>query len=183
MEQKDYINEIIIFLLREQEGYIRGIAKELNINHMTIQRKMAELFSKNVVDFKEEGRNKVYFLRNTIEAKNYVYIAENYKLLRVLIKYPELRRIIEKIQTDKRIKLAILFGSYSKGIARKESDIDIFIETGNRDVKRELNMLDSKLSIKIGKYKRESLLIKEIKKNHVIIKGIEEYYEKNKFFK
>ena len=43
-------------------------------------------------------------------------------------------------------------------------------------------MLDSKLSIKIGKYDKNNNLIKEIEKNHVIIKGVDEYYEKNKFF-
>src|SRR3989344_3210641 len=127
MEQKDYKLEIVLELLKE-ENHIRGIAKILNINHMTIFRKIKELFRENVVDFKEEGKNKKYFLKKTIEAKNYIYSAESYKLNKVLRKYPLLRTIIEKIQNDKRISLAVLFGSYAKGIAKPSSDIDIFID-------------------------------------------------------
>ena len=43
-------------------------------------------------------------------------------------------------------------------------------------------MTDTKLSIKIGKYDKSNLLIKEILKNHIIIIGVERYYEKNRFF-
>lgn len=181
MEQKNYKLEIINILLKERM-HVRGIAKKLNTNHMIISRKMKELLEENVVDFNQEGRNKIFFIKKTSEAKNYAFMTENYKLIHLLKNYPYLRRIIEKIQEDKRIKLAVLFGSYVKGLANEKSDIDIFIETDKRKIKQELKTIDSKLSIKIGKYEKNSLLVKEIEKHHVIIKGIEEYYEKNKFF-
>jgi len=184
MEQKgykDYKLEIVNELL-SNANHIRGIAKKLGTNHMNIVRKIKELAKENAVDFKEEGRNKVYFLKHTIESKNYVFSAENYKLNKLLKKYPILRSVIEKIQNDKRIKLAVLFGSYAKGIAKLESDIDIYIDTANKTIKGELSLINSKLSIKIGDYNKSNLLIREIEKNHVILKGVEEYYEKNKFF-
>ncbi len=181
MEQEDYKLEIIGELLKE-ENHIRGIAKKLNINHMTILRKIKELEKENVLDYKEEGKNKKYFLKNTVEAKNYIFISENYKLNQILERYPHLREIIEKIQKDSRIKLAVLFGSYAKGIAKDKSDIDVYIETKSFSLKKELSLLNSRLSIKIGEYDKESLLIKEINKNHVVIKGVELFYEKNKLF-
>ncbi len=181
MEQKDYKLEIVNELLKNTK-HVRGIAKNFNINHMLISRKIKELEKENIVDFKKEGKNKRYFLKKTIEAKNYIFTAENYKLNQILKKYSNLRRIIEKIQKDNRIKLAVLFGSYAKGIAKKESDIDIYINTENLKIKRELSQFDTRLSIKTGKYNKSSLLIKEIEKNHVIIKGVELYYKKNKFF-
>jgi len=181
MEQKDYILEIIKQLIKGG-NHVRGIAKELNTNHMLIVRKIKELFRNNIVDFKQEGKNKSYFLKRTIEAQVYILMAEHYKLLQIIGKYPTLRRIIEKIQNDKRIKLAILFGSYVKGTATKDSDIDIYLDTRNLNLKRELNPLDLKLSIKIGRYNKKDNLIKEIENNHVIIKGVEEFYEKSKFF-
>jgi len=181
MEQKDYKLEIINLLLKEK-SHAREIAKKLNINHMTINRKLRELSKENVLDFKQEGKNKAYFLKKSVEAKNYIYITEQYLLLKTLEKYPNLRNIIEKIQKNKKIKLAILFGSYAKKIAKKESDIDIFIEIKDKNIKKELQLISSRLSIKLGDYNKENNLIKEIEKNHVIIKGIEEYYEKNKFF-
>jgi len=181
MEQKDYKLEIVNELLNN-ENHIRGIAKKLNTNHMTIVRKTKELAKENVVDYKEEGKNKTYFLKKTVEAKNYVFSAENYKLNKLLKKYPALRGIVEKIQKNKKIKIAILFGSYAKGIAKPDSDIDIYIETGDKKIRGEVSLIDSRLSIKIGKYNKSNLLIKEIEKNHVIIKGVEQYYDKNKFF-
>ena len=180
MERKDYKMEIVNELLRGN-NHIRGLAQKIKVNHMNILRRIRELEYENVVDFKKEGKNKVYFLKKNIEAKNYVFILENYKLNQILKKYTFLRCIIEKIQKDKRVKLAILFGSYAKRLVKQSSDIDIYIDTTDV-VKKELSLLDTRLSIKIGKYDRSSLLIKEIEKNYIIIKGIELYYEKNKIF-
>jgi predicted nucleotidyltransferase len=181
MEQKNYKLEIVLELLKN-ENHIRGIAKNLNINHMNIVRKIKELSKENAVDYIQRGKNKVYFLKKTAEAKAFVIMAESYKLTRALQKYHSLRRAIENIQKNKEIKLAVLFGSYAKGIAKPDSDIDVYIDTASNKLKQEIEKIDTKLSVKIGKYDKSSLLIKEIDKNHVIIKGIEEYYEKNGFF-
>jgi len=181
MEQKSYKLEIINVLLKEN-SHVREIAKKLNVNHMMIVRKIKELSKENVVDFTQEGKNQTYFLKKTAESKAYVFITEQYNLVQTIAKYPGLRNIIEKIQGDKKIKLAILFGSYAKGLAGKDSDIDLFIETKNKSIKKELSLVDSKLNIKIGMYSKENNMIKEIDKNHIIIKGVESYYEKNQFF-
>ena len=84
MEQKDYKFEIILELLKEP-CHVRHLAKKLRTNHMIISRKIKEILNKNVVDFNQEGRNKVYFLKKTIEAKKYVYMSENYKTLKILV--------------------------------------------------------------------------------------------------
>ena len=181
MEQKDYKLEIIIFLLR-QRGHIRGISKALGTNHMIITRKMKELSDENVVDFVQEGKNKTYFLKKTAEARTLIFMAESYRNLQTLEKYPRLRNVIEKIQGDEKICLALLFGSYAKGTALKDSDIDIYVESRDRNLRKNLKLLDSKLSVKIGNYDRASPLIKEIEKNHVALKGVEYLYEKNQFF-
>ncbi|MCX6795915.1 MAG: nucleotidyltransferase domain-containing protein [Candidatus Falkowbacteria bacterium] len=181
MEQKDYKMKIIGELLKG-ENHVRGISKSLRTNHMNISRRIKELSKENVVDFKIEGKNKTYFLKNTHEARTYLLIYESYKLLRILEKYPILRSIIERIQSHPKIKIAILFGSYAKGLAKQDSDIDIYIETEDKKLKDELGQTHSKLSIKIGKFDKDNLLIKEIIKNHVILKGAEEYYDKAKLF-
>jgi predicted nucleotidyltransferase len=181
MEQKDYKLEILNELLKSK-SHIRSIAKKLDINHMNIARKIKELYNENVVDYIEEGKNKSFYLKKSIEAKNYVFTAENYKLNKILKKYPSLRRIFERIQEYKKIELAILFGSYAKETAKPESDIDIYIETNDKNIKKEIEIINNKISVKIGKYDKSSLLIKEIEKNHIIIKGVEKYYENNGFF-
>ncbi len=181
MEQKDYTWELVLALLQE-EGHIRALAKRIGTNPMMAARKMKELYEGSIVDYRQKGKNKVYVLKKTIEARMTIYMSENYKLVQTIRKYTRLRRIIDAILRNKNIKLAILFGSYAKGLAKEDSDIDIFIETKHPKVRNTLQMLDSTVHVKIGTYVHENLLIKEIIKNHVIIKGIERYYEKSKFF-
>lgn len=181
MERKDYRLEIVLNLLN-RESHIREMAKSLDTNHTNIIRKIGKLFKENVVDYREEGKNKTYFIKKTAEAKAYAVIAENYKLTKILGKYPYLRSVIDRIQEEPKVKLALLFGSHAKGTAKEDSDIDIYIETADKELKKEFEKIDSRISIKIGKYDRHSLLIKEIEKNHVIIKGAEIYYEKRRIF-
>jgi len=181
MLQNNYNIRIVEALLKS-ENHIRELARLLSTNQTTIARKVQELYKNNIVDFKKEGKNKVIFLKKTLEANQYAYNAETQKLLDILKKYSRLRRIIELIKKNEKVNLAILFGSYAKGIAHKESDIDIYLDTTDNKLKEEIELIDSKISVKIGKYNKDSLLIKEIEKNHVIIKGVETYYEKSKFF-
>ena len=181
MEHKDYKLEIVKELLK-RENHIRGLAKQLNVNHMTILRKINKLFDLNVVDYKKEGKNKVYFLKKTLESRQFIYLSEFYYLVLFLKKYPFLRKIIDEICLNPKIDLALLFGSYAKNLETKQSDIDIYIETKDKKVKQKIENLNSKVNIKLGIYDKENLLIKEIEKNHVILKGVEKYYEKNKFF-
>lgn len=181
MSQKGYKYEILDFLLKKRM-HIRALAKAIKTNQTTIARKVKELEKNNVVDYNLEGKNKVYFIKKTIEAQEHVKIMEHYKLLKTLRKESSLKIIVKEIKDNKKIKLAILFGSYAKGLSTKNSDIDIYIETKNRNLKKELEKIDSRLSIKIGSYDKKSLLISEIEGNHVTIKGVERFYEKNKFF-
>ena len=181
MSQNYYTFKIIEALL-QRENHVRGLAKELKTNQTTIARKIKELYEENEVDYKQEGRNKVYFLKKSLEAFQMVLVVENYKLIEILKMYPYLRVIIQKIKQDKKIKLAVLFGSHAKKLATKESDIDIFIETRNREVKERIKNLNSRISVKIGRFDKKNPLIKEIMRNHVIIKGVEYYYEKVGFF-
>jgi len=181
MKQKDYNLEIVNELLKG-ENYLRGLASKMGTNPMMVSRKLGELFHLNVVDYKLQGKNKVYFLKKTAESKCFVFMSEHYKLALLLKKYPSLRNIIDVIHKNNKIHLASFFGSYTKGFETSKSDVDIYVETNNPNIKKELERIDSKLSVKIGKYSQGDFLIKEIEKSHVIIKGVEEYYEKNKFF-
>ncbi len=180
MEQN--IKYEILNIILSQPIHLREIAKKLKINHMTISREIKKLYEENILDYRKEGKNKVYFLKKNLESKNYLFALENYKLLVFLKKYPSLKGIIEKIQINKKIALAILFGSYAKGIANKESDIDLYIETGSKQIKKDVSLIDTRLNVKIGKYDENNLLIQEINKNHIVLKGVEKYYEKNKLF-
>jgi predicted nucleotidyltransferase len=174
-------NEIVLALLREPL-HLRALADALAANHMTIARKLAILERDNVVDFSIEGKNKVYSLKRSIEGRNYAISSELYLQSRVLEKYPVLRGTIHSILVDTEIRLALLFGSYAKGNAHERSDIDIFIESSDREQKKRLELQNSLVNVKIGRFDINNPLIREIMTDHVIVKGVEEYFEKTKFF-
>ncbi len=183
MVQNQNIELEIILNLIKNKSHLREIARSIGESHSTISRKINELVKENVIDYKQEGKNKIFFIKNNLKSKNYVYSSEIHKLNKLLKKHPELSIIFEDIKKGFQKGIIILFGSYAKGNSKPHSDIDIFLETTNNKIKNKLRKLNSKLSIKIGEFDTNSLLIKEIVKNHVIIRGVEEYYEKNNFFK
>lgn len=174
--------EIVLALVKHNKLHVRALAKVVTEPHANISRAMKKLLNKNIVDFKMEGKNKVFKLKKGVESLNYVYMAEHFKLLKLLLKYPFISIITESILSKTDEKLIIIFGSLAKFSAKKESDIDIFIETQNRKIKTEVENINSRLSVKIGKFDRNDLLIKEIIKDHIIVKGVENYYEKNNVF-
>ncbi len=182
VQNRDSMESEIMLVLLKSESHLRGIAKQLDASHSTISRILDRLYKENIMDFRKEGRNKVFFIRRNLQAKNYVFNAERYKLIKLIKQYPELSVIIENILKNCDEKLIILFGSYAKGIAKKDSDIDIFIESSDRKAKDKAESLHSRIKAKIGNFDLDSMLIREIIKNHVILKGVEDFYEKTKFF-
>ena len=181
MNQNKIKYEIVLQLLRGT-SHGRQLSKDLKVPLTTIQRSLKELESENAVDFDIEGKNKVYMLRKNIIAKKYVLSAENYKLLKLLQAYPDLEPIINGIAGKSSSSLAVLFGSYAKFSASKGSDIDLYVEGRNEEEKQILEAISSKVNVKLGRFDLKSLLIKEIILNHVIIKGVEEFYGRTGFF-
>jgi predicted nucleotidyltransferase len=165
-----------ILILLKGPNHARSVAKSLGINHMTAMRALRSLVEANVLDYSVTGRNKVYALKTTLEARNAVLMAEIHRLDLLVERYPFLRRIMTKILDDERVGLAVLFGSYAKGTATKNSDIDLYVQTQDPNLKKDLEGLSSKLSVKIGNYDTDNPLIKEIQKDHVIVKGVEMFY-------
>ena len=99
--------------------HLRLISKTLSIPHTSVSRKLKLLLKENVIDFKKEGKNKKFFLRDNLTAKNYIMNAERYKFNKILKKYPELSVILEEVIRNSS-EMTILFGSYAKERAKKE---------------------------------------------------------------
>jgi len=179
MEHNNYnISLEILGCLMKKERHIRELSRVLEKNHMTVKRAAEDLVKNKILDFEYFGKNKVFSLKKNIESRSKILEYEIYKQTKIISEYPILRKIFDEIIKNKKIGLALLFGSYAKNTAHNKSDIDLYVETENLGLKKELENLNSKISVKIGKFNRDSLLIKEMMDNHVIIKGFEKYYEK-----
>ncbi|MFH1451913.1 MAG: nucleotidyltransferase domain-containing protein [archaeon] len=177
----NYKYEVLLLLLKK-EMHGRELAKELKTSLTRIQSALNELRKLNILDFEVTGKNHIYFIKKNLISKSIILNAENYKFIKVLTKYPQLESIFKDIIEKSKCNLIILFGSYAKGIEKKDSDVDIYLETTNLKLKKEIENIEDKLSVKIGEFNLNDLLVKEIIKNHVIIRGAEEFYEKIKFF-
>ena len=178
VQKRNNLELDIIELLLKTDNHVRGIAKKLKESHSTILRKLNNLKKENVIDSRREGKNKIFFLKQNIISQNYILQTELHKLTKLLKRHPELSVIFEEILKKTNEKLIVLFGSYAKGLAKKNSDIDIYIETKSRNVKKSIEEIHSKINAKIGTFDIKSPLIKEIIKDHVIIRGIEVFYGK-----
>ena len=177
----NYNYEILLLLLKK-ETHQRELAKQLNTSLTRVQSALRDLRNINVVDYNVVGKNHIYSIKKNIISKAQILNAENYKLIKLLRKHqefePMFNQIIEKCDKE----LIVLFGSYAKGIENKDSDIDIYVDSKNIKIKNELRNIYDKLSIQVRKFDINDLLIKEIMKNHIIIKGGEIFYEKQGFF-
>ena len=178
----DNLDYEIVLLLIKGERHIRDIGKALDASHSTVLRRLNRIVMENALDYRTVGKNKVFFIKKNLEGRNYVYNAERYKLNQLVKKYPALAVTVEDVlkKTDER--LILIFGSYAKFSAKEDSDIDVYIETGSKKVKDAVESVNSKVRVKTGDFNPGSLLIKEMIKNHVIIRGVEDFYEKTRFF-
>lgn len=174
---------VVLALLR-QSTHVRDLSKQTGIPHATVSRMLKGLGERNVVDFEVRGKNKVVKLRRNIEALNAVKMAEGYKLEKLIRMYPEMGVIIEEVLKRTKANLVVIFGSYAKFNAKLDSDIDLFVETQDRAVKKELEKINSRISVKIGRLRNKlsEPLVKEIIKDHVIVRGVDVFYEENQVF-
>jgi len=178
VQNRDSLDSEILLVLLKGESHVRGIAKSLGEPHSTVLRRLDGLAGENVLDSRTEGRNRVFFIRNSVQARNYVFNAERYKQMKLLKKYPEMSVIVEDILKKSDGKLVVIFGSYAKFSAKKGSDIDVFVETLDKKIKENIESVHSKINAKMGKFNLNSPLAKEIINGHVILRGVEEFYEK-----
>jgi len=178
----NYKFEVLLSLLKK-EVHGRELAKELKTSLTRIQLVFNELRKINVLDYKTEGKNHTYFIKKNLISKAFILNSENYKLAKLLRKYTILEPLFKDITEKYPDKMIILFGSYAKFISKEDSDIDIYVETTDKKIKENIQTINNSLSIKIGKFDQEDLLIKEIINNHIIIQGGESFYERLKFFK
>ena len=174
-------NEIILILLRGPL-HTRGIADTLEKSHATVIRRLQEMVKANILDFTTEGKNKVYFLKKSIEGRNAAMGAEIYKQSQSIDTYPLLRGVVRAVVDLQEVHLALIFGSYAKGAAHDRSDIDLFIESEDPTLKKRLEGHHPALSVKIGVFDLQNPLVREIMKDHIILKGVEAYFEKTSFF-
>jgi len=177
----NYQSEVLLALLKK-EMHGRELAKHLDTSLTRIQSILRELRDNNVLDYNVQGKNHIYFMKRNLTAKAFILNAENYKLAKLLSKYPLLEPLFMEAVESCPGRLILLFGSYAKFIPKENSDIDLYIDSNDKNVKEKISRINNRISVKIGVFSREDLLIQEMIENHIVISGGEIFYEKLRFF-
>lgn len=165
-----------------KEYYIREIGKILKISSRTSLLILNELEKKTILKSNIKGKIRLFKINKSIISKEYFNLAETYKKIMFLEQNLLIKEIIEKI-IPLINGMTIIFGSYSKGLQKKESDLDLLIVG---DCQKSKIIEISKIygiEINIKKYsldifKKElynNILLKEVLENHIIIYGIEKF--------
>lgn len=165
----------LLRLLENESKHLRRLSAESNISSSTVMRLLNNLIKENILDFVIEGKNKIFFVKDSVEG-NIAKIELEYYKLREILENSTIQRLYKELKLLLDDELVILFGSYAKKSQSKESDIDVYIDKNNKGLKKKIEMISSKISIKSGFFDKNSFLGKEIIKNHIILNNPEKYY-------
>ena len=139
------------------------------------------LVKNNFLKYSREGKNKHYFFDlNDRITLSLIKMLETFKELEFSRKNPEIAILFKEISGD-----FILFGSYAKGIAKKDSDIDLIIIGKNKE---KINKITSKYPFEVNPFfftlpefrrilNKKEALGKEIVKDHIIFGNKEKIIE------
>jgi len=149
---KNRIKIIEYILFKNQETYLREISKELKISPSAVKKEIDNLLRLDLIK-KQKNKLKLNNESNILNDLKNIFIKTDY------LYYP-IREAVNKI---KKIKFALIFGSFAKGTYSNESDIDLMIIG---DIKRiefykMLKPLEDKIKREINP---SSLTIKELEK-------------------
>lgn len=166
----------------DREYYIREVEKLLGISPRTAQLILEDLENKGILESKTKGKIKEYTLKKNGLSQRYLSLTEQYKAIAFLEKKPMIKEMVEKISPFIN-GIGIIFGSYAKGIAHKESDLDIFVagEYNKEEIKKVSKTYGIEIGVKCYPLKTfeksftGDILLKEVLKNHIVFLNSEQF--------
>lgn len=158
----------------------RRIARELKGNQRTIQLNLNNLASNKILLVEKAGRNKQYQINlENPKTRSMLLMTECYKTCKLLENF-EIEQIINDLKKITS-KPFLVFGSYAKGYAVKDSDLDIlFIDSKKIDVKNiqfkyktTIHLLSISEKKFIKSIRNKEAFPTEVTTHHVICQGYE----------
>ena len=158
--------------------YGRSIAKRIRMNQKTVSNVLNELEKEHLLKFEQEGQNKYYFLNEFYpHIKEIIQFIETQRKINFLEKYKKIGDIFPKLE-ERTEGILIIFGSYANFSANEKSDLDVFVMGKIKDVEDLEEIYNLKINIvksNENKFDRKEHLVREIIKNHILLKGIEDF--------
>ena len=191
MEEKITNNFRILSLYRNDYSastHIRAMAKLIGTSHVALLPYLKRLEELKILYSEKTGKNKQYHLnKDNILTKHYLTITEELTTIDYLEKNFLIKKLAEHLNEINTANPLILFGSYAKDYATEESDIDLFCigklaENQISHIKKFESTFGKKINIKTATtenfntgLRTGDILIKEVVKNHVILKNADPF--------
>lgn len=160
--------------------YGRDVAKRLKMNQKTVSNILNELEKEHILKFTQEGKNKYYYLNEFYSyIKEIIQLMETQRKINFLEKYERLKGLFLRLR-ERSDGISIIFGSYANFSANEKSDLDVFVMGDIRDIEDLEGLYNVKINIiksNKNKFDKKEHIIKEIIKNHIILKGVEDFIE------
>lgn len=188
-------NKILSFLLRntEEQATIRGIARRLRKSYTLVYNNLANLEKRGLIRKHNVPPAKVITLHEFAPA--YFFIDIELKIRKEFLrKNPWVEVMLnDAISSTKNLFfILIVFGSYAKGTQTKKSDIDLLVIIQAKD---HMKNIENSINKAYTKVKKNVIIVdvndfmemishpnalnvgNEAKKHHVILYGVEQYYQ------
>lgn len=169
-----HLRVLSLFTDLTSQFFIREVARILHISSRSALIALDDLEQMGVLEAFPKGKIKLYALKNTSVLENYLCLTESYKKTMFLDKHMKINDLMSNLNSD----IILVFGSYAKGIEKKDSDIDILIigdydKTVVENFEKTYNLRVDIKKYNIDAFKSTDVLIREVIKNHIIITGTE----------
>ena len=191
MMEEYNINQTTLKILRlysadySKSLHVREIAREIKVDVKAVQLQLKRLERVNILSSVLKGRNKEYSLNlGNLIAKYFMIMAETFASVSYLRENFLIKKIVGEI-ADQIEGAIVLFGSFAKGQATKESDIDIFVigkKPGIGLAKKAGDIVNRVISVKSSSKKQflkglenNDPLIKEVVSSHIVFEGTDEF--------
>ena len=172
---------------KEEQFSILQLAKQLNLNYKIAYGEIKKLDLKNLLIIKKLGNSKQCSFNCVY---NELVLAAEKKRQENLLKNKNIKLIYHRLEEIKNpFYIFLIFGSYVKKTNQKNSDIDLCLISDNQELRENINQIIRTLALDIHLLvfstndflsmlkTTENNVGKEIVKNNIILKGIENFYE------
>src|SRR3989344_3413881 len=128
------LNELRLAVLEEFLGDYTGsftgsyIARKRSLNQKPVAKTLNRLEDEGFLRSRTAGNNKEFSLNldNPEPVKNFIIAAEHLRTAVFLKKNPMVKEVLAKARPALG-GIVVVFGSYAKGVQKKDSDLDVFV--------------------------------------------------------
>lgn len=134
----------LLFSGTGEELHVREIERRSGLNDSTLRQELRKLVRLDLVQSRRDS-NRVYYRAKT-ESPLYPEIRN------LVLKTSGLSDVLKSALTDKRIRVAFVFGSIASGEEKASSDVDLMVigQLGLRDLSRLLSGIEEKIGREVN---------------------------------